>query len=93
MVETADDLLRAIDDRPELSGPSANRKTQLDQVEGGRNVSSRERRGRVANKIWRTFPQAYEIPRRVPALGESVRNRPEVTRFAHVAGLSRAVDL
>lgn len=39
-----------------------------------------------------TFTQAYEIPRWVPALGESVRNRPEVTRFAHVAGLSRAVD-
>jgi len=37
-------------------------------------------------------PQAYEIPRWVPALGESVRNRPEVTPKTHVAAVPLTFD-
>lgn len=45
--------------------------------------------GELRGKGTQPKEQAYEIPRWVPAIGESVRNRPEVTPKVHVAAEGR----
>jgi hypothetical protein len=38
-------------------------------------------------------PQAYDIPRWIPSLSESVRDRPEVTLKPQVAAVPLTLDL
>ena len=60
-----------------------------------RSVSKREQDGLLGQLVrepWNEDPQAYEIPRWVPCMGDSSRDRPEVTPNPQVAA-TKAADL